>query len=92
MFINLRDISLGDSEVPIEQTPEEPGCHGPGKVLAEPKQQLHDEGKEQTQQHDGLTSKHVRRPAPAKTADKVAKEECTPEISSLLACTIRGTD
>ena len=88
---NLRDVGLGDSEVPIEKTPEEPGCHGPGKVLTEPKEQLHDERKEETQQHDGFASKHVRRPAPAETANKVSKEECTSKISSLLACTITGT-
>lgn len=86
----LRDVSLGHSQVPIEQTPEEPGTHRPGKVLTEPKQQFHDQREEQPDQHDGLPSKYVRRPAPSETADEVAKEEGTAKVTSLLAWRHRG--
>lgn len=86
----FRDVGLGHSQVPIEQTPQEPGTHSPGKVLTESKQQLHDQREEQPHQHNGLPSKYVRSPAPSETADEVAKEEGAAKVTSLLAWRRRG--
>ena len=86
MYDHLRYVGLDHTEVPIEESPQEPGRHGPGKVLAESEEKLSDKGEEEPQEQDGLATKDVRRPAPAETPDKVAEEEGTTEEARLLAC------